>query len=93
MIKVNEYFNGTVKSLGLATAQGPATVGVMVKGDYEFGTSSEEIMKVVAGQLTVQLPGSTEWKDYLDGQSFVVAANQKFKLKVPVDTAYICWYK
>lgn len=93
MIKVNEYFNGTVKSLGLQTAEGPATIGVMVKGDYEFGTSSQEIMKVVSGKLTVLLPGETEWKDYVDGQAFVVAANQKFKLTVPVDTAYICWYK
>lgn len=93
MIKVNEYFNGTVKSLGLDTAEGPATVGVMKSGEYEFGTASQEIMKVVAGKLTVQLPGETAWQDFVDGQAFVVAANQKFKLKVPVDTAYICWYK
>lgn len=51
MIKVNEYFNGTVKSLGYETADGPATVGVMAKGEYEFGTSTLEIMTVVTGSL------------------------------------------
>ena len=93
MLKVNEYFEGTVKSIGLETDKGPATVGVMAKGEYEFGTSTVEIMTVVAGKLTVKLPGSTEWKDYTDGHSFTVPANVKFQLKVPVDTAYLCIYK
>ena len=74
MLKVNEYFDGTVKSIGLGTTQGPATVGVMEKGEYEFGTSSVEIMTVVAGKLTVKLPPETNWKDYTDGQSFTVVA-------------------
>lgn len=93
MIKVNEYFNGTVKSLGLSTQDGPATVGVMVPGDYEFGTSSQEIMTVVAGALIVLLPGETQWQTFSAGQKFIVAANQKFKLKVTDDTAYLCEYR
>ncbi len=93
MIKVNEYFSGNVKSLGIATAEGPATVGVMATGEYEFGTSSTELMKVVAGKLTVKLPGATAWKDFTDGQSFTVEAKVKFQVKVPQETAYICWYK
>ena len=39
MFKVNEYFDGTVKSIALDTAQGPATIGVMAAGEYEFGTA------------------------------------------------------
>ena len=93
MIKVNEYFEGKVKSLGLKTSEGPATVGVMAPGDYEFGTSQKEIMTVVSGQLTVKLPGTNDWQDFIAGQGFVVAANQKFQLRVKVDAAYICWYK
>lgn len=93
MIKVNEYFSGNVKSLGLQTAQGPATVGVMAVGEYEFGTSSTELMKVVSGKLTVKLPGGDAWQDYSDGMSFSVAPKQKFQVKVPTETAYICWYK
>lgn len=93
MLKVNEYFNGTVKSIALGTDKGPATVGVMEKGEYEFGTATVEIMSVVAGKLTVKLPGSEQWADFGPGQSFTVPAKAKFQLKVPVDTAYLCVYQ
>ena len=43
MFKVNEYFDGTVKSIAFGTAEGPATIGVMAPGEYEFGTSQREI--------------------------------------------------
>ena len=61
MFKVNEYFEGKVKSIAFATATGPATIGVMAVGDYEFGTAKKEIMTVTSGRLTVKLPGDTEW--------------------------------
>ncbi|WP_005037213.1 pyrimidine/purine nucleoside phosphorylase [Holophaga foetida] len=93
MLQVNEYFNGTVKSIALQEKEGRATVGVMAKGEYEFGTDCVEIMTVVAGQLTVKLPGEDKWQDYLPGSSFEVAAKVKFQLKVPVDTAYLCRYR
>ncbi len=93
MLKVNEYFGGTVKSIALTTEQGPATVGVMEPGEYEFGTSTVEIMTVVSGKLTVQLPGATNWADFGPGQSFTVPAGVQFQLKVPVATAYLCLYQ
>ena len=93
MIKVNEYFLGKVKSLGFVARGGPATVGVMEPGDYEFGTSQKEIMTVVSGRMTVQLPGTKEWKEFGDGQTFIVAANQKFNVTVTVETAYLCLYR
>jgi uncharacterized protein YaiE (UPF0345 family) len=93
MIKANEYFDGNVKSLSLETAEGPATVGVMAKGEYEFGTSKQEIMKVISGKLTVKLPDANDWKIYKEGDSFTISANKKFQLKVDIDTAYICYYK
>jgi len=92
MLKVNEYFGGTVKSIAFKTATKPATVGVMVPGDYEFGTSENEVMTVVSGALNVKLPGEKDWKLFGAGDSFVVAAHQKFQLKVSVDTAYLCVY-
>jgi uncharacterized protein YaiE (UPF0345 family) len=93
MFKVNEYFGGNVKSLAFQTAEGPATVGVMAAGDYEFGTSTVEIMTVVSGALTVKLPGSDAWKDYKAGMSFTVEAGKKFILKVTADAAYLCLYR
>ena len=57
MFKVNEYFDGTVKSIAFDMTEGPATIGVMAPGEYEFGTAQLEVMHVVAGSLDVKLPG------------------------------------
>ena len=92
MLETNEYFDGNVKSIGFQTATLPATVGVMEIGEYEFGTSQKETMTVVSGALTVMLPGSSEWKTFTQGESFIVDANEKFQLKVEVATAYLCTY-
>lgn len=93
MLKVNEYFEGNVKSISFKTSEGPATVGVMAKGSYEFGTSQKEIMIVTTGVLKVKLPGQAEWKTCKPYEQFEVAANQKFQLDVPADASYICYYK
>ncbi len=93
MLKVNEYFGGQVKSIAFESAEGPATVGVMAPGEYEFGTSTVEIMTVITGKLTVKLTGGEDWKDYGPGASFTVEAKEKFKLKVASDTSYLCLYR
>ncbi|MBF0109877.1 MAG: pyrimidine/purine nucleoside phosphorylase [Magnetococcales bacterium] len=92
MLKVNEYFDGKVKSIAFRTATLPATVGVMAPGTYEFGTAQHETMTVISGALTVKLPGREEWQTFTPNQSFEVAAQQKFQLKVDIDTAYLCTY-
>ncbi|HQQ62431.1 MAG TPA: pyrimidine/purine nucleoside phosphorylase [Pseudomonadales bacterium] len=93
MLKVNEYFNGNVKSIGFQTSTLPATVGVMAPGEYEFGTSQKEVMTVVSGGLTVKLPGNESWQTFKEGDAFEVPANAKFQLKVSVATAYLCTYE
>ena len=93
MFKVNEYFGGDVASIAFATAEGPATVGVMAVGEYEFGTSQLEIMSVVSGALTVRLPGQDEWETYSAGTQFTVAADSKFQVRAEVETAYLCEYR
>lgn len=93
MFKVNEYYDGRVKSIGFNAAGGPATVGVMAPGDYEFGTSTVEIMTVVSGMLTVRLPAKEGWEEFRAGDSFTVGANQRFQLRVSEDTAYLCLYR
>jgi uncharacterized protein YaiE (UPF0345 family) len=92
MFKVNEYFDGKVKSVAFQGEQLPATIGVMAAGEYEFGTSQREVMTVISGALTVRLPGSDSWQTFASGKSFEVAANQKFQLQVKQDTAYLCTY-
>ena len=93
MFKTNEYFDGKVKSIAFETAEGPATIGVMAAGEYEFGTSTVELMTVVSGQLSVKLPGSDNWTDYNPNETFTVEADQKFQVKTEVQTAYLCLYR
>lgn len=92
MLKVNNYFDGKVASIALQTESLPATIGVMDIGEYTFDTSQHEVMSVVSGQLTVKLPGSDDWLNFINGDSFEIAANQTFELKVAVQTAYFCTY-
>lgn len=93
MLKTNHYFDGNVVSIGFQTETLPATVGVMAVGEYEFGTSQKETMSVVSGALTVKLPGSDTWQTFSQGEQFIVEAEQKFQLKVEVETAYLCTYE
>ena len=56
MFNINQYFEGKVASIAFRQPEGPATLGVMAPGEYEFGTGSTEIMHVITGNLTVKLP-------------------------------------
>lgn len=93
MFKVNEYFDGKVKSIAFTTPDGPATLGVMAPGEYEFGTSTVEYITVVSGVMTVKLPGEAEFRDYKPFDTFIVAKDAKFQLRIAADAAYICLYK
>ena len=93
MINVNEYFEGAVKSLAYNTERGRSTIGVIEKGEYEFGTSSHETMTVVEGWLEALLPGETTWQTFTAGQKFEVNANTVFKVKTEVQTSYLCTYR
>ena len=93
MFKVNEYFDGNVKSIAFSTFDGPATMGVMAPGAYEFGTTSTEHMTVISGKMTVQLPDAVEWKEFHPFDTFIVPKGKKFRLKIEADTAYLCLYR
>ena len=93
MFKTNDYFNGNVKSVAFETVDGPATVGVMAKGEYVFGTSTVEHMTVTSGRMDVKLPGETQWKAYKEFETFIVPKDVKFDVKVESDTSYRCLYK
>lgn len=93
MFKTNEYFNGNVKSIAFETVDGTATVGVMAKGEYVFGTSTVEHMTVTSGKMNVKLPGETQWKEYKECETFIVPKDVKFDVRVESDTSYRCLYK
>lgn len=89
----NVYFNGNVTSRTVLFADGTKkTLGIMLPGEYEFGTAAAEVMEILAGDLDVLLPGSTEWQTIHGGMSFDVPANAKFQLKIKTVTDYCCSY-
>ncbi len=91
--KANVYFEGKVTSRTVLFANGEKkTLGIMMPGDYEFGTSDKEIMEILDGSLQVQLPQETGWKQIRAGQTFEVPAQSKFLLKVAQITDYCCSY-
>ncbi len=93
MLKVNEYFDGKVKSIALENNEGKATAGVMAPGEYEFGTSTKEYMHIVSGILDVKLPGEADFKKYSKGEMFEVESGVKFNVSCSEDVAYLCFYE
>ena len=61
MLKINEYFDGQVKSIGFQGDELASSVGVMAAGEYRFDTAQFETMTVVSGALTVKLPDQNSW--------------------------------
>lgn len=89
--KANIYFDGKVTSRTLVFPDGTRkTLGVMLPGEYEFGTAERELMEIQSGDLDVLLPGQTAWKTMDDGAAFEVPANAKFSLRVRAVTDYCC---
>ncbi len=93
MITVNEYFGGNVKSLAYLSPEGKSTIGIIEKGEYQFGTTQHETMTVIEGSLKALLPGTDEWKLISAGESFEVAANQTFKVLAEFQVSYLCKYR
>ncbi len=91
--KANVYFEGKVTSRTVVFPNGEKkTLGIMMPGEYEFGTADKEIMEILAGKLEVLLPGEEKWITIEGGQAFEVAANSSFKLVVTELTDYCCSY-
>ena len=90
MFKVNEYFDGKVKSIAFKGKHKPATVGVMAAGEYTFNTADKEKMTVISGEM--QISYDDEKNIYSAGQSFDVAADSAFDVVVMTDCAYLCEY-
>lgn len=91
--KANIYFDGKVTSRVVNFADGSVkTLGIMLPGDYEFGTEKAEVMEIQAGDLSVLLPDSDTWQPITGGESFNVPANASFKLKVSAVVDYCCSY-
>jgi uncharacterized protein YaiE (UPF0345 family) len=92
MLKVNEYFDGKVKSIGFEDSQGPITSGVMMPGEFTFSTGAPETMTVVTGSLAVRRPEDSDWMTFLPGQPFSIPGGVSFDVRVEEPTSYTCRY-
>lgn len=92
MIKINEYFNGYVKSLGFELGGTPYTVGVILAGAYTFSTEKNEHIQIVAGEIDIK-PAGGNWQKLKNGDAIVIPAGISFDLKSKEPAAYICAYK
>jgi uncharacterized protein YaiE (UPF0345 family) len=90
-MKHNRYFEDNVQSLGFTDAKGAASVGVIDPGEYSFGTSTREIMAVIAGTLEYRLPGA-EWASASAGQAFTAPQGVTFDVRAAAPVAYLCRY-
>jgi uncharacterized protein YaiE (UPF0345 family) len=89
-ISHNTYFDGGVQSLGFERDGHRATVGVIEPGEFRFDTGAPERMTVVAGELSVLLPGSTQWQSFTTGDVFEVPGSSAFESRAGEPSAYLC---
>ncbi|GHC55369.1 pyrimidine/purine nucleoside phosphorylase [Roseibacillus persicicus] len=92
LVKGNVYFDGKVISHAILTAEGAKkTLGVILPGEYHFGTEAAEIMEIVEGSCSYVLDGSEESVAVAAGSSFQVPANSGFTITVDGEPChYVC---
>lgn len=91
--KANIYFDGNVTSRTFIDSDGfKKSLGIMMPGEYNFGTNEPELMEIIAGEVEVKLAGSNTWTRYTADTSFNVAGNSDFDIKVKTITDYCCSY-
>ncbi len=89
----NIYFDGKVTSRVIEFDNGDVkTLGIMMPGEYRFGTEKKEIMEILSGQVEILLPGEDLWRKISGGDTFEVAADSAFDIKVMSVTDYCCSY-
>tara|TARA_B100001063_G_C16240990_1_gene300768 strand:+ start:95 stop:409 length:315 start_codon:yes stop_codon:yes gene_type:complete len=91
--KANIYFDGNVTSRSFVDSDGEdKSLGIMMPGEYNFGTNAAELMEILDGEVEVKLAGSDTWNTYTADTSFDVPANSSFDIKVKTITDYCCSY-
>ncbi|EKO15552.1 pyrimidine/purine nucleoside phosphorylase [Leptospira kirschneri] len=91
--KANVYYDGKATSRSILFQDGSKkTLGILMPGQYDFGTDEKEIMEILDGELLVKLPGQEVWKEIKGGQSFEVPAKSRFQMDVKKISDYCCSY-
>jgi uncharacterized protein YaiE (UPF0345 family) len=89
----NQYFDGKVTSRTLKFENGDTkTLGIMMPGEYTFGTQEKELMEITSGELEYKLDGSDTWNSITGPDQFYVDANSSFDVKSTTIIDYCCSY-
>ncbi len=89
----NIYHGGKVTSRTVLFDDGSKkTLGIMLPGEYSFGTDAPELMEILSGEMEILLPGQSAWQSIKGGESFNVPGNARFELKVHSVSDYCCSY-
>ena len=89
-LKHNTYFDGQVQSIGFERNGRRATVGVIVPGEFHFGTDAPERMTVTSGELAVKRDGTSNWVTYPAGTAFEIPGKSGFDVRAIEPSAYLC---
>ena len=92
MLKHNLYFDDQVQSIEFTRNEGRQSVGVLLPGNYHFGTKAAERMTVVSGECEVRRDGVDVWIAYPRGTGFEVGPNSGFDIRCADCCAYLCEY-
>lgn len=92
MIKVNEYLDGKVKSLGFELDGVRYTAGVLSPGNYSFGTEQEEHVTATVGEFRIRLKGR-DWALVKQGETIVIPPGTEIEFDVEKTASYVCMYK
>ena len=92
MLKHNSYFDSKVQSVAFERNGRKASVGVILQGEYYFGTEAAERMSVISGELSVRIKGESDFRGYPAGTSFEVPAKSGFDVRAAAASAYLCEY-
>lgn len=90
--KANIYFEGKVTSRSYVENGVSKSLGIMMPGEYTFGTQKAEHMEIISGKVEILLAGDSNWETINGGEYFEVPADSSFDIKVLEITDYCCTY-
>jgi hypothetical protein len=93
MFKLRKYHDDRVQSLTYEGEDVNFSVGIIYKGEYDFGSIKKEITTVSYGEISVWTEKTKEWQTYKEGEKFVIEAHTNFKFKCTKVSSYICFYE
>ncbi len=92
MYKIREYHGSKVMSLTHEEESNSFSIGIVAKGEFEFGAISKERYRVTSGEIEFWEEDENHWRLIREGKEFSVATHKNFRMKADRVSSYICFY-